>query len=227
MSSGNAGVASRISTPPSCDSRLRCESPVEPADAPSHRYWLHADDCPTRHGEHPCSCGDFDLVSLYVPRGLHERGATSTEPAGGIRAAVPAMLVNAAIQAIRAYWRERRQADRGLSWRGGLPRRLELRAKDMLAASCEAMPALSEVAERCGLSRGHFSKAFKQSTGLSPRAWQLQQRLQQAEALLVSDAQPIASIAASCGFSDQSHLTRVFGQHFGSTPAQWRRLHRG
>ena len=195
----------------------------------AHRYWLHNADCPVRRGERACHCGEFDLVYLHVPRSMPDRGAAMGEGSLGgtsMSAPVPASLVNAAIQAIRAYWRERKQADRSAQWRGGLPRKLELRAKDLLAPSADSTTALSIVAERCGLSRGHFSKAFKQSTGLSPRAWQLQQRLRQAEELLVSGTQTIASIAAACGFSDQSHLTRVFSQHFGSTPAHWRRLHR-
>ncbi len=30
-------------------------------------------------------------------------------------------------------------------------------------------------------------------------------------------------VAASCGFADQSHLTRVFGAHTGTTPARYRK----
>jgi AraC-like DNA-binding protein len=32
-------------------------------------------------------------------------------------------------------------------------------------------------------------------------------------------------IAKACGFSDQSHLTRAFGQIVGTSPGLWRREH--
>jgi len=35
---------------------------------------------------------------------------------------------------------------------------------------------------------------------------------------------PVASIAAQLGFSDQAHLTKVFRQIVGETPAAWRRM---
>jgi AraC-like DNA-binding protein len=40
--------------------------------------------------------------------------------------------------------------------------------------------------------------------------------------LLRSDA-TLADIAIASGFGDQSHFTRVFGKHVGSSPGQWRR----
>jgi AraC family transcriptional regulator len=40
--------------------------------------------------------------------------------------------------------------------------------------------------------------------------------------MLLRTDQPIAAIAAACGFSSQSHLTRVFQRHVGKTPAVYR-----
>ncbi|MBA2590335.1 MAG: helix-turn-helix transcriptional regulator, partial [Alphaproteobacteria bacterium] len=34
------------------------------------------------------------------------------------------------------------------------------------------------------------------------------------------------AIAAACGFADQSHFTRAFSRHTGTTPGQWRRQKR-
>jgi AraC family transcriptional regulator len=36
----------------------------------------------------------------------------------------------------------------------------------------------------------------------------------------------LAKIAADAGFVDQSHLTRVFREALGTTPAKYRRAHR-
>ena len=84
-------------------------------------------------------------------------------------------------------------------------------------------PGLAELASLCGLSRGYFIRAFKQTTGLPPHQWLLMQRASRARTLLVSSNTPIGAIALECGFADQSHLTRVFTRVFGIAPATLRR----
>ncbi|SFP59796.1 AraC-type DNA-binding protein [Variovorax sp. OK605] len=100
----------------------------------------------------------------------------------------------------------------------------ERRAKAFLMAHLAGDVSLAEVARECALSRSHFSKAFKQTTGQTPHAWLVSQRVAAARRLLAQPELPIAEIAAACGFSDQSHLTRVFSAHVGTSPARWRRL---
>ena len=65
--------------------------------------------------------------------------------------------------------------------------------------------------------------AFKQITGMPPHRWLLMQRVTRAKDLLRGTITPIAEIALTCGFSDQSHLTRVFSKTFGISPGAWRR----
>jgi AraC family transcriptional regulator len=83
--------------------------------------------------------------------------------------------------------------------------------------------SLAELAALCGRSRSHFIRAFKQSTGMPPHRWLLTQRVKRAKELLRGTNTPIAEIALACGFSDQSHLTRVFSKAFRITPGAWRR----
>jgi AraC family transcriptional regulator len=47
--------------------------------------------------------------------------------------------------------------------------------------------------------------------------------VEQAGLLLRTGTEPIADIAARCGFSHQEHLTRVLRSHLGTTPAALRR----
>lgn len=82
---------------------------------------------------------------------------------------------------------------------------------------------LSLLAEQCGFSRGHFIRVFRQTTGLPPYRWLLNERVRRACTLLDSTVVSIADIALQCGFSDQSHMTRVFSNILGITPAAWRR----
>jgi len=110
---------------------------------------------------------------------------------------------------------------------GGLAPWQERTAKDLLTASLARNLSLAEVAQACRLSRGHFTKAFKQTTGQTPHAWLVARRIDAAKRHLLGSTQSLSEIALACGFADQSHLTRVFGQHVGQAPGQWRkaRLH--
>ena len=40
---------------------------------------------------------------------------------------------------------------------------------------------------------------------------------------LMREGEPVAEVAAACGFVDQSHLTRAFKRAFGMTPGVFRR----
>jgi AraC-like DNA-binding protein len=94
----------------------------------------------------------------------------------------------------------------------------------MLAANLAGNVSLEVVAEVCGLSVSHFSRAFRKTTGLAPHAWLQQARVEHAMALLRQRIHSLSEIALACGFVDQSHFTRVFVQRVGLTPGSWRRV---
>jgi len=84
--------------------------------------------------------------------------------------------------------------------------------------------SVAEMAATVGLSESWFSNAFKQTTGKTPLQWQLGRRIDLAQKMLLESSLPVADVAAHLGFSDQAHLTKVFRQIVGHTPAAWRRL---
>jgi AraC-like DNA-binding protein len=112
------------------------------------------------------------------------------------------------------------------SARGGLAPWQERRAKGLLDANLDGEIRLADVARACGLSFGYFAHAFKRSTGLAPHRWLLQRRVERAKDLLQRSDLPLAEIALTCGFADQSHLGRVFGRMVGTPPGAWRRRRR-
>jgi len=106
---------------------------------------------------------------------------------------------------------------------GGLSPLHLKRGKELIAANLGDDLSLAQVAAQCGLSREHFSRAFKISIGLTPHQWRQLCRIDAVKQLLAGSSRSIADIALACGFADQSHLTRVFGRIVGASPAQWRR----
>jgi AraC family transcriptional regulator len=106
---------------------------------------------------------------------------------------------------------------------GGLSRWQLSRAQDLLTANLSEDVSVRDVAAECGLSPGHFTRAFKQSLGVPPYQWVMRQRIDMAKLQLSGKQLPIAEIAVNCGFADQSHLTRIFARATGVTPSHWRR----
>jgi len=101
--------------------------------------------------------------------------------------------------------------------------------RDRLAPVLDALQSadmpprsLSELAALAGMSRYQLIRAFRAETGLTPHAWQLDQRVSQARERLRA-GQPLAEVAYGLGFADQSHFQRVFKGHVGVTPGSYRR----
>jgi len=82
--------------------------------------------------------------------------------------------------------------------------------------------SLLELAKYLDLSQFHFCREFKKSVGVTPHHYIMQQRVKMAKQVLKQQDLPIAEVAVECGFSNQSHLGRVFKQHTGTTPRRFR-----
>ena len=76
-----------------------------------------------------------------------------------------------------------------------------------------------------GLSKYQVLRRFEQAYGVPPHAWLLQQRGERARGLF-RNGSSLAEAAASSGFADQSHMTRLFVRQFGFTPGAWQKASR-
>jgi AraC-like DNA-binding protein len=80
-----------------------------------------------------------------------------------------------------------------------------------------------ELARQAGVSRFHFARQFRLSTGKSPMEYLRQVRIERSKSILQTRDTSIAEIAARLGFSDQSHFTRIFGRLVGVPPGSYAR----
>ncbi|QWW72581.1 helix-turn-helix domain-containing protein [Rhizobium sp. WYJ-E13] len=96
------------------------------------------------------------------------------------------------------------------------------RALDYLEAHLKGVLYLEDLAKVAGLSRMHFAAQFRASTGLSPHAYILKRRIEDAQHLLLDAARSIADIAFEMGFSSQAHFTGAFRKIVGVPPGRWR-----
>jgi AraC family transcriptional regulator len=106
---------------------------------------------------------------------------------------------------------------------GGLTPLQERRAKELLSHSISGDVPLNDLARECGLSLTSFTRAFRNTVGIPPHRWVIQQRIELAKSMLRGDSKSLAEIALECGFSDQSHFTRFFTAIVGASPGLWRR----
>jgi AraC-like DNA-binding protein len=100
------------------------------------------------------------------------------------------------------------------------PRAVEL-ARDYLVENLGDKVTLDELAATSGVPPFRLLRAFQQSVGLTPHAFQTQTRIRTVCRLLRSQ-QPLADVAVATGFADQAHLTRTFKAIMGMTPGQYR-----
>lgn len=105
---------------------------------------------------------------------------------------------------------------------GGLTPWRERLVKTLIHTLLSEKITVPQLAQACALSRSHFSRAFKRSTGMSPQDWIHRQRIDQAKRLIQESDMTLTQISAECGFCDQAHFSRTFTRTEGVNPMAWR-----
>ena len=96
------------------------------------------------------------------------------------------------------------------------------RAVDFIDTYLAASIGVADIAAAIGISQFHFSRAFRQTTGMAPYCYLLARRVEAAKSLLISGETPLAEVAAQCGFQSGSQFSRMFKRATGATPSSYR-----
>lgn len=78
------------------------------------------------------------------------------------------------------------------------------------------------LAKMCDMSYSHFARCFKASNGVSCKEYIERIRVERAKSLLMTTDYDISFISQELGFSDCSHLIRIFKKQCGITPKKYR-----
>jgi AraC family transcriptional regulator len=85
---------------------------------------------------------------------------------------------------------------------------------------------LTEIAVEVDMSQYYFCRLFKQSIGMTPHQYLIQQRVERSKPLLKQPEAKIIDIATQCGFANPSHFAKCFRQRVGISPQQFRSIWR-
>ncbi|MCG2626561.1 AraC family transcriptional regulator [Bradyrhizobium sp. WYCCWR 13023] len=195
--------------------------------------------------------GSVDVIQLYLPPATLERvSREANAPAPGdllertayldsltfelLMSAADVLQGNAALDALFRQQLTDLIATRLLAEHSGTPTAQEpiagglsphalRRAIERLRSDSDADVSLAALASDAGLSRFHFCRAFRESTGLSPHAWLRQNQLERAMNMLRDSDVAIASVAEQLGYASQTAFAAAFKKLTGETPSEWRR----
>jgi AraC-like DNA-binding protein len=85
--------------------------------------------------------------------------------------------------------------------------------------SLETNISLDELALNSSLSKYHFLRIFKSSTGITPHQYILNQKIERSKELILKGMN-LSEVAFNLGFNDQSHFIKTFKKTYGYAPSQ-------
>jgi AraC family transcriptional regulator len=107
-----------------------------------------------------------------------------------------------------------------------LPPRDLARVRSFISEDLAETIRIADLAKLAGLSEFHFSRLFKNTTGLSPYAYVVDARMRAAKERLRTNGEAVLEIALAVGYSSTAHFSTAFKKHNGMTPTAFRAAYR-
>ncbi len=136
-----------------------------------------------------------------------------------------ALIIDAMSCALAAHLlRSHNAFDSGMAYEASPLGRVELeKIRTFIEDNIGRTIELGELASLVNVSRFHFGRMFKRSTGMTAIRYVESVRIGRAQVLISETGLALAEIALITGFADQSHFTRRFHKCVGCTPASYAR----
>jgi AraC-like DNA-binding protein len=93
---------------------------------------------------------------------------------------------------------------------------------DELQRRIERVTTLDELAEWSGFTAQHLNRTFRRVLGVTPLQHLTRLRMDRAAALLKEGVLTVKAVAAAVAIDDPYYFSRVFSEHFGVSPTQYR-----
>jgi AraC family transcriptional regulator len=103
-----------------------------------------------------------------------------------------------------------------------LPKFLLGRITEYIHAHLSEPIALADLVALSGVSLFHFVRAFRNTVGVTPYQFVLQERITRAKDLLQRSTLPPDAIASACGFKDAGYFSKAFSRTVGQSPLRFR-----
>jgi AraC-like DNA-binding protein len=97
------------------------------------------------------------------------------------------------------------------------------KAKSILEANMENPPDLESLANQVGMSLSKLKQVFPMACGMPPYAYLRLLRMEMAMRLLRNEGRSVTETALEVGYSNLSHFSKTFVEHFGIKPSQARK----
>lgn len=105
----------------------------------------------------------------------------------------------------------------------GIPHELKGAMRLIKYDYCDTSLTNEKLAAECNISEVYFRKLFTKHYGISPKQFIIELRIQRAKQMLGEGSLSVSGISEKCGFSNPYHFCRLFKQHTGTTPSEYRK----
>ncbi|HEV7321465.1 MAG TPA: helix-turn-helix domain-containing protein [Ensifer sp.] len=160
-----------------------------------------------------CLRGEIDDVMLNLAQALLPLFGEDDNGPGPV---LPHIAIAICAHLLHSYPERAGASDAGLSiWQ-------EKAVKDFMIDHWTEDFSLAETAAATHLTEDDLAAGFVSVTGQAPEQWLLRYRIGRAKHYLTGGGEPLATIAARCGFADEAHFTEAFRTVTGVSPSAWR-----
>ena len=97
-----------------------------------------------------------------------------------------------------------------------------VKATNAMKQSLASTVSIREYAEIAGYNQKAFTKKFKEVTGLNPKEYIMNLRMERICEEIMNSSMSIIDIALNSGFNSYEYFLKVFKKKTGFTPSQYR-----